>query len=57
VLATYVAHYNAARPHRGIGLDVPAAETTPAPASVEQIRGIERVDVLGGLVDEYRHAA
>jgi putative transposase len=57
VLATYVAHYNAARPHRGIGLDVPAAETTPAPASVEQIRRIERVDVLGGLVHEYRHAA
>jgi putative transposase len=57
VLAAYVAHYNTARPHRGIGLDVPAAETTPTPASVEQIRRIERVDILGGLVHEYRHAA
>ncbi len=47
VLATYVTHYNTARPHRGIDLDIPAA----------QIRRIERVDLLGGLVHEYRHAA
>ena len=38
-------------------LDVPAAETTPMPFSLEQIRRIERVDILGGLVHEYRHAA
>ncbi len=57
VLATYVTHYNTARPHRGIDLDIPAAEGTPTPASVKQIRRIERVDLLGGLVHEYRHAA
>ena len=57
VVAEYVAHYNTARPHRGIGLDVPAAASEPAPAGVEQIRRVERVDVLGGLVHEYRHAA
>ena len=57
VLAEYVAHYNAPRPHRGIGLEVPAADTEPTPASADQIRQIERVDVLGGLVHEYRHAA
>jgi putative transposase len=57
VLAAYVAHYNTARPHRGINLDIPAAERTPTPASVTQIRRIERVDLLGGRVHEYRHAA
>jgi putative transposase len=57
VLATYVRHYNTARPHRGIDLDVPAAEGTPTPVSLAQIRRIERVDLLGGLVHEYRHAA
>jgi putative transposase len=57
VLTVYVEHYNTARPHRGISLGVPAAEGEPAPASLAQIRRIDRVDVLGGLVHEYRHAA
>jgi putative transposase len=57
VLAAYVTHDNTARPHRGIDLDVPTADSQPAPAGVEQIRRIERVDILGGLVHEYRHAA
>jgi putative transposase len=57
ILADYVMHYNTARPHRGIDLDAPAADSTPTPASVKQIRRIERVDILGGLVHEYRHAA
>jgi putative transposase len=57
VVAAYVMHYNTARPHRGINLDVPAADREPALASPEQIRRIERVDVLGGLVHEYHHAA
>jgi transposase InsO family protein len=57
VLAAYVAHYNTARPHRGIDLGVPAADGEAALASLKQIRRIERVDVLGGLVHEYHHAA
>jgi putative transposase len=57
VLNRYVAHYNTARPHRGIDLDVPVPQLQPAPAGDEKIRRIERVDVLGGLVHEYRHAA
>jgi putative transposase len=57
VLTDYVAHYNTARPHRGINLDVPVPPKQPTPARVEDIRRIERVDVLGGLVHEYRHAA
>ena len=57
VLTVYVEHYNTARPHRGINLGVPAAPGEPASADVAQIKRIERVDVLGGLVHEYRHAA
>jgi putative transposase len=53
VLAAYVDHYNIGRPHRGIQLEVPI----PGPAAVDLTRPIERVDVLGGLVHEYRRAA
>jgi transposase InsO family protein len=57
VLARYVAHYNTARPHRGIDLDVPVPHTEPKATGVGNVRRIERVDVLGGLVHEYRRAA
>src|SRR5664280_2753979 len=60
VLTTYRAHYNTARPHRGLGRDLPV----PAPAvdddpiiAGQDLRPIERVDVLGGLIHEYRRAA
>ena len=53
VLAAYLEHYNTARPHRGILLEVPI----PGPAPVDPGGSIERVDVLGGLVHEYRRAA
>jgi hypothetical protein len=53
VLSAYVAHYNLARPHRGIGLEVPVA-----PDKLAVHTGpIERVDVLGGLIHEYQRAA
>jgi putative transposase len=60
VLQAYDAHFVAERPHRGLSLAVPAGDRTP------QVRGIapgttrtpvERRDVLGGLVHEYRRAA
>jgi hypothetical protein len=51
VLREYVGHYNKERPHRGIGLGVPApgngAIVTPASLHVH------RLDVLGGLIHEY----
>jgi transposase InsO family protein len=53
VLAAYVDHYNRARPHRGIGLKVPVAPDKVPPCTGP----IERVDVLGGLIHEYRRAA
>jgi putative transposase len=57
VLTAYLEHCNCARPHPGINMGVPVAQGEPTPASVAQIERIERVDVLGGLVHEYRHAA
>jgi len=56
VLQAYVAHYDEERPHRGLNLAVPAGNRTP------QVRGttrapVERRDVLGGLIHEYRRAA
>ena len=53
VLSAYVAHYNFARPHRGIGLEVPVAPDTVPPRTGPT----ERVDVLGELIHEYRQAA
>ena len=56
VLQAYVAHYVEERPHRGLSLAVPAGDRPP------RVRGaiptlVERRDVLGGLVHEYRWAA
>ena len=56
VLAVYIQHYNSGRPHRGIGLQIPLP-TAPPPASADRGQQIERVDRLGGLIHEYRHAA
>jgi putative transposase len=53
VLAAYVDHYNTGRPHRGIHLDMPV----PGPAVADRTGPIERIDILGGLVHEYRRAA
>jgi putative transposase len=57
VLTSYVDHYNKARPHRGIDLDMPVPSAKPTFSDVEDIRRIQRVDVLGELIHEYRHAA
>jgi putative transposase len=57
VLTDYVRHYSTARPHRGIDLEVPVTATEPPAARIEQLRHVERADVLGGFIHEYRHAA
>jgi transposase InsO family protein len=56
VLGAYVAHYVDERPHRGLGLAVPAG------IRLAQVSGatptlVKRRDVLGGLIHEYRRAA
>ncbi len=59
VLGSYLEHYNTARPHRGIGLEVPVpigALRAVEPSTHPDAR-VERVDVLGGLIHEYRRAA
>jgi putative transposase len=56
VLAVYVEHYNLARPHRSLDLQTPLPAHQP-PAKTGPIEQIERVDRLGGLIHEYRHAA
>jgi putative transposase len=52
VIAEYVDHYNRARPHRGLGLDIPIPQVDSA------ARGqIVRRERLGGLINEYSRLA
>lgn len=58
VLSEYLAHCNGVRPHRALDLHPPdpiRAVTTigPPPAAAD----VRRVDVLGGLIHEYRRVA
>jgi transposase InsO family protein len=55
VLGAYIAHYLEERPHRGLNLAVPAGNRTPQVPGAT--RPVERRDVLGGLIHEYRRAA
>lgn len=58
VLTEYLRHYNNVRPHRGLDLQPPrpACRLTPVePGTVGTT--VQRVEVLGGLIHEYRHAA
>ena len=56
VLQVYASHYNAGRPHRGLGLKTPDPLLDPvsSPAVGAPVR---RRDVLGGLIHEYEPAA
>jgi transposase InsO family protein len=58
VLTEYLRHYNTVRPHRGLDLQPPrpaARLTLVEPGTGES--SVRRVDVLGGLIHEYRRAA
>jgi putative transposase len=54
VLATYAAHYNTQRPHRALQLR-PPRPASPVPEPVHSM--IRRRPILGGLINEYEHAA
>jgi putative transposase len=54
VLSTYAAHYNRERPHRALALVPPEAISGGDPPAAA---AIERHDLLGGLIREYRAAA
>ena len=56
ILRTYVAHYNARRLHRGLGLRVPDPLGDPT-ACLPDVLRVRRRDVLGGLIHEYELAA
>jgi putative transposase len=59
VLAEYQAHYNAARPHQGIGQHVPADDPdNPRVTLIDlDIGRFKRRSVLNGLINEYTHVA
>ena len=58
VLTEYLRHYNTARPHRALDLQPPAgARTLTAVGPATTTTAVERVDVFGGLIHEYRRAA
>jgi hypothetical protein len=54
VLSEYLRHYNAAWPHRGIDLQAPIPVAAPPVGAPDDVG---RLDVLGGLIHEYRCAA
>ena len=56
VLREYVAHYNAARPHRALELQAPLAHGQPAPPT-NRVTAVLRRDRLGGLIHEYEPVA
>ena len=55
VLREYVAYFNRARPHQGLGQAIPDAPR-PAPPS-RSVAPIVAIPVLGGLHHDYRRAA
>jgi hypothetical protein len=62
VLTEYLRHYNTARPHRSLDLQPPSPadpirRLTLVGQSSTVERTVRRIDVLGGLIHEYQHAA
>jgi transposase InsO family protein len=54
VLAEYARHYNGHRPHQGLQQEPPQCQPD---ITVDITARIERRQVLGGLISEYRRAA
>jgi len=56
LLVEFLEHYNSHRPHRGINQRSPGSidPAPPEPVPIDQIR---RNRVLGGLINDYHHAA
>jgi len=55
VLAEYENNYNRHRPHRAVEQLPPIGDLCLERARGE--RGVQRTEILGGLINEYRHAA
>ncbi len=56
VLAQYETHYNSHRPHRALDQRPPIASAV-AVSDRGGSTAVRRTEVLGGLINEYRHAA
>jgi putative transposase len=58
VLNEYLRHYNTARPHRSLDLQPPVpARALSVVGDIAATPVVDRVDVLGSLIHEYRRAA
>jgi len=58
VLAEYVEHYNTHRPHQSLKQSAPAQRSTQSVIGDDELpTRVERKEVLGGVIHEYRHAA
>ena len=57
VLTEYLRHYNTVRPHRSLDLQPPRPVFRLMLVDPVTSGSVERVDVLGGLIHEYRRAA
>jgi len=55
VLVEYERHYNTHRPHRALGQLPPMADAALKGTYVGE--AVRRTEILGGLINEYRHAA
>jgi len=56
VLAEYEIHYNGHRPHRSLDQRAPIAGDALI-RDQDPSEGVERADILGGVIHEYRQAA
>ncbi|RNG22328.1 integrase [Streptomyces botrytidirepellens] len=57
ILAAYERHYNEHRPHQARNQLPPDAHEQPAATHNLNTHKVERTRILGGLINEYRHAA
>ncbi|MET7355769.1 hypothetical protein ABZT42_49900, partial [Streptomyces mirabilis] len=57
MLDVYAFHYNGHRPHQARGQLPPLAQEHPAPSTDLTAHRLLRTRVLGGVINEYRHAA
>jgi putative transposase len=58
VLEQYVEHYNSHRQHRSLAQRSPdRRHDAERPANVQSLHLVQRQGVVGGLINEYNHAA
>jgi transposase InsO family protein len=57
ILRVYAEHYNAHRPHRALRLEPPLQQAGLPAVGEDQPARVQRRDLLGGLIHEYRRAA